>query len=178
MRSLATVTLLLALAGCPGRRSGSDQPVSQAPTDTNTASGHWVAAATEPNPQGGVGRPVHAAEPKGSPDERAAKGTGATCGAKRCAPGEVCCNASCGICTTPGGVCTQELCEEAPSTCAKDADCRAFSDYCTGCDCRALLKSEGDPKCTGPGVRCVSDPCRDKTAVCRAGRCAIADGKR
>lgn len=172
-RALATVILLLATAACPGRRAGTAAPASQA--DTNAASGHWVAAATDPSPQGGVGRPVHAAEPKGSADERANKGTGAECGGKRCAPGEVCCNKSCGICTPPGGVCTQELCEQAPSTCSKDADCRAFSDYCTGCDCRALLKSEGDPKCSGPGVRCVADPCRDKSAVCRAGRCAIAD---
>lgn len=33
------------------------------------------------------------------------------CGADVCAEGMVCCNASCGICTEPGGFCTQQACE-------------------------------------------------------------------
>ena len=32
------------------------------------------------------------------------------CGPNVCAPGEVCCNESCGICTKPNGLCTQQLC--------------------------------------------------------------------
>jgi hypothetical protein len=32
------------------------------------------------------------------------------CGASTCPVGEVCCNASCGICTEPGGFCTQQEC--------------------------------------------------------------------
>ena len=59
--------------------------------------------------------------------------------------------------------------------CKQDGDCRAFSDYCTGCDCRALGKDDRDPACSGPGVRCLVDPCRDKVAVCREGRCVTAD---
>lgn len=38
-----------------------------------------------------------------------AGGTGERCGANTCATGQVCCNASCGVCT-PGGACTQQLC--------------------------------------------------------------------
>lgn len=37
-------------------------------------------------------------------------GSGPVCGAKTCAVDQECCNASCGICTAPGGVCTKELC--------------------------------------------------------------------
>jgi hypothetical protein len=35
---------------------------------------------------------------------------GNVCGKNICAPGNVCCNVSCGICTPPGGVCTQQYC--------------------------------------------------------------------
>jgi hypothetical protein len=35
---------------------------------------------------------------------------GPACGARRCAAGQVCCNASCGICTPPGGACIQIFC--------------------------------------------------------------------
>lgn len=37
--------------------------------------------------------------------------TGTPCGPGRCAAGQVCCNESCGICTEPGGFCTQQICE-------------------------------------------------------------------
>lgn len=33
------------------------------------------------------------------------------CGLVRCPPGTECCNASCGICVEPGGVCIQIVCE-------------------------------------------------------------------
>jgi hypothetical protein len=59
-------------------------------------------------------------------------------------------------------------------SCATDADCRTFSDYCTGCDCRALSRTERDPVCPGPGVQCLVDPCDRQRAVCSAGRCALA----
>lgn len=36
---------------------------------------------------------------------------GELCGDSRCGAGQVCCNASCGICTEPGGVCIQIACE-------------------------------------------------------------------
>jgi hypothetical protein len=148
------------------------------------------------------------------------------CGPSACQNGEVCCNASCGICTPPDGVCTQQVCEptrqcvenalcirgfhwsprkcrcipDAPPTpcvdtvlcirglhwsplqcmcvpdvqgqCTTDADCRLFSDYCTGCDCRSLSTRDPDPTCSGPGVRCFADPCMNKTAVCVRGQCA------
>jgi hypothetical protein len=101
--------------------------------------------------------------------------TGPACGPKTCAAGQVCCNESCGICTPPGGACTQQFCEDPkPSACKADSDCRTFSDYCTGCDCRALAQSQPDPVCPGPGVQCLVDPCDGQTAVCRSGQCALA----
>jgi hypothetical protein len=36
---------------------------------------------------------------------------GEACGPNTCAAGEVCCNASCGICTPPDGACIQIACE-------------------------------------------------------------------
>jgi hypothetical protein len=71
------------------------------------------------------------------------------CGPRTCPAGQVCCNESCGICTEPGGFCTQQFCEPEGG-CKQDADCRTFSDYCTGCDCRALGKNDKDPTCGSP----------------------------
>lgn len=37
-------------------------------------------------------------------------GGGPRCGDHHCGSGQVCCNSSCGICTPPGGFCTQQVC--------------------------------------------------------------------
>jgi len=95
------------------------------------------------------------------------------CGAVTCGRGQVCCNESCGICTKPGGFCTEQFCDP-PVECKSDTDCRTFSDYCTGCDCRALANSEPDPVCPGPGVQCFVDPCFNQSAACVAGQCELA----
>jgi hypothetical protein len=122
------------------------------------------------------------------------------CGPTVCRHNQECCNESCGICTPPGGVCTSQVCplptpcvdnvlcirgfrwspeachcvpDEPPGSCAGDADCRLFSDYCTGCDCRALSNIDPDPVCPGPGVQCFADPCQGKTAQCANGQCVV-----
>ncbi len=106
---------------------------------------------------------------------------GEPCGPKTCPAGEVCCNPSCGICTPPGGFCTQNLCGDTsavarePEGCNADSDCRTFSDYCTGCDCRALASGQEPPACPGPGVRCLVDPCQDRVALCQEGKCVTSD---
>lgn len=98
---------------------------------------------------------------------------GTPCGSKTCGPGTVCCNASCGICTPPDGACTQQVCPPPPNRCKADADCRKFSDYCVGCNCRALSVCQPDPTCPTPGVQCFVDPCFNKEAFCNAGTCAL-----
>jgi hypothetical protein len=102
-------------------------------------------------------------------------GPGERCGNHFCPQGQVCCNESCGICTEPFGFCTMQYCAYAGPKCRSDSDCRLFSDYCTGCDCRALRFSEPGPTCDGPGVRCLIDPCMGKAAVCDlpSGKCVV-----
>jgi hypothetical protein len=59
------------------------------------------------------------------------------------------------------------------TACRMDSDCRLFDDYCTGCDCRALAKTDSNPTCNGPGVRCAVQPCANKVAACESGRCVV-----
>jgi hypothetical protein len=73
--------------------------------------------------------------------------------------------------------CVADKPTHGPSKCQTNADCRLFSDYCSGCDCRALSTHEPDPKCPGPdsasAVRCMADPCGSSTAVCVNGTCSV-----
>jgi hypothetical protein len=107
---------------------------------------------------------------------------GEPCGRTTCPPPQFCCNPSCGICAPPGGFCTQQFCTDpgaatpAGRPCKDHGDCRAFSDYCTGCDCRPLHKNDETPTCAGPRVRCFADPCLKKVAACSSGRCVLRDG--
>jgi len=102
------------------------------------------------------------------------------CGNKLCAPGLVCCNASCGICTPPGGFCTQQYCGPTPDddgvsagTCETDADCRAVPNYCETCACLALSAKDEEPVCKRPPVRCFADPCLRRQAYCDQGTCRL-----
>ncbi len=62
---------------------------------------------------------------------------------------------------------------KATASCTTNEDCRLFSDYCTGCDCRALSQNDADPTCDGPGVRCFADPYGTSTATCVNGTCSL-----
>jgi hypothetical protein len=95
-------------------------------------------------------------------------------------------------CTTEDGVCNRPpgckpgsicpavcygTCQPRPTgQCSSDADCRTFSDYCEGCNCRALAQTDPDPKCSGTLVQCFVDPCLDREAFCNYGRCALRPG--
>jgi hypothetical protein len=59
----------------------------------------------------------------------------------------------------------------AAGACSRDADCKLKANYCTGCDCMALGPGEDLQPCSGPGVRCLADPCGMKTAACENRRC-------
>jgi hypothetical protein len=61
------------------------------------------------------------------------------------------------------------------AACKSNSDCKIAADYCTGCLCRPLGPGESVPPCSGPGVRCFADPCLNKQAACRDGRCVAAD---
>ena len=179
--SLAVATLLLALA-CTKKAADPVVPGPPGAVTTSGAGGEATTGAPGGGAGGagtGAGGSAGAAAGAGGTTGTTATAAGPACGPKTCLAGQVCCNPSCGICTPPDGVCTQQLCESADAAggataCRQDGDCRLFSDYCTGCDCRALLKSDRDPVCTGPGVRCFADPCRDKTAACQKGACIVA----
>ncbi len=105
------------------------------------------------------------------------KAEGEACGKVTCGAGQVCCNASCGICTPPNGGCVALACDVPPPPevdCTTDADCHLAADYCSGCDCRALGSKVGLPACPNTPVACFADPCMQKTAVCVNGQCSVA----
>lgn len=110
-------------------------------------------------------------------------------GGKPCASTESCakdevCTTEDGVCKAPPGcggpnvacpaVCYGE-CRPASSggACAHDDDCHLEADYCTGCDCRSLAKGETVPRCPGPGVQCLIDPCGRLAARCLNGMCSV-----
>jgi hypothetical protein len=94
------------------------------------------------------------------------------CGKNTCSNGLICCNASCGICTPKGGACLAIACDPDPvSECTTNADCRVVSDYCGGCNCRALAPGQKLPACSGAEVQCLIAPCDGKAAVCQSGKC-------
>ena len=54
---------------------------------------------------------VHVGDQDGGSTPPPDAGGAVECGAVTCDPGLVCCNASCGICTEPGGACIQVVCD-------------------------------------------------------------------
>jgi hypothetical protein len=188
---VAVVLALAALGACKtsgsGRQAASEDKGPPVPANAGALPAN--AGALPANAGALPGPPGPGEAPPSAPAQAAPPGGGVPCGRKTCPVGEICCNASCEICTPPDGFCIQQVCEsppeapaEAPAAgaagvCARDEDCRLFSDYCTGCDCRPLARGQEDPVCAGPGVRCVADPCARKAAACVQGRC-VARTKR
>lgn len=106
------------------------------------------------------------------------RSSGSPCGASRCEISDYCCNESCGICAPRGGLCFQRQCGPTPtmlSQCVVDAECRAISSYCDGCQCVPAGELDPDPSCHGPLVACILDPCRAKHPACVNGGCALVD---
>jgi hypothetical protein len=100
------------------------------------------------------------------------------CGDTLCPAGQVCCNASCGICTEPDGGCIDLWCGPVePAGCTSDADCRTFSNYCDGCSCNALSSTTLDPLCASTQVSCFADPCMNLEARCdvATGACTLTE---
>jgi hypothetical protein len=153
VRVLLGVALLL--AGCP--RSPPAQPPDSAPVKSATT------AEKPPLPKAAAC--ASSAEcPAGS---RCSTEQGACDRPPGCGPEDICpqvCYGTCGPAPAAQG---------PKGGCQSAADCRTFSDYCTGCDCRALGVDDPDPVCDGPGVRCVADPCMNRQAICTGGGCVI-----
>jgi len=80
--------------------------------------------------------------------------TSTMCGHNTCNVGQVCCNASCGICTAPGATCDQAPCSGAARTptavrCGR-GQCND-GQVCCNASCGI---------CTAPGETCSEAPCR------------------
>jgi hypothetical protein len=59
-------------------------------------------------------------------------------------------------------------------SCTTDADCYAYSDYCSGgCNCEALGTNDPVPQSCPDPVNCFADPCMGVTAVCLNGTCSL-----
>ncbi len=137
--------------------------------------------------------PVAKEAPPPPPPKAPAKtpaGAKACASSAECGEGEVCTTES-GACDRPPGCGEGDICpqvcygvcakKDAPTKaaieggCASDADCRTFSDYCEGCNCRVLAKGAAAPKCKSKPVNCLVDPCQMQRAACVKGACVLAD---
>jgi hypothetical protein len=106
------------------------------------------------------------------------------CASTDACPADTVCTVESGVCNKPPGCSDGAICPAVcygtceknpgqPPECRSDADCRAVSFTCTGCECLALAPTETAPTCPAPGVQCFADPCLNKAAVCDAGQCRI-----
>jgi hypothetical protein len=76
------------------------------------------------------------------------------CGPNTCNVGQVCCNASCGICVAPGATCDQAQCAGAP---------RAPTNFLCGrgqCNDGQICCNPSCGICVAPGETCSEQPCR------------------
>ncbi|KAK3392685.1 hypothetical protein B0H63DRAFT_456392 [Podospora didyma] len=76
------------------------------------------------------------------------------CGPTLCAVGDVCCNSSCGICTKPGGFCTQQFCEPKPPLSGDGIICGA-----TVCAAGKVCCNASCGICTDPEAACTQQVC-------------------
>jgi len=88
-------------------------------------------------------------------------GGGVSCGKNTCSEGEVCCNASCGICTPPDGACIQLACEENAcdrTVCELGTHCELVEVQCLVPPCDPVAECVVDEECTGPIIDCAAPP--------------------
>jgi hypothetical protein len=92
------------------------------------------------------------------------------CGASICATGLTCCNASCGICTPPGVMCTQQVCDkpepipEPKPVPTEPAPGKGLGPKCGGgrCDAGNVCCNDSCGICTPPGGACIQLFCGKK----------------
>lgn len=139
-------------------------PTATSTTPTTPATAGAVDAGAPSGPDAAVPRAeaasaVAIATGSAQPAPPAAGGTGAVaaavpqsgeqCGNNTCAPGLVCCNASCGTCTPPGEKCSQLVCgmPVVPSSVACGTSTCNVGELCCNPSCGT---------CTKPGEACDS----------------------
>jgi hypothetical protein len=175
MRGIALFSLLLLTVAC--QSSKTTAPASKPATEP--------AASASPPPPPAKAPPVEVAPPTGA--EPTPAGPRPCASSSECGKGERCTTES-GACDKPPGCGAGDICPQVcygvcasgsastkpPATqCKADADCRTYSDYCEGCNCRVLAKGEDAPKCATKPVNCIADPCMRQRASCVKGRCAL-----
>ncbi|EGZ76897.1 hypothetical protein NEUTE2DRAFT_48410 [Neurospora tetrasperma FGSC 2509] len=113
---------------------------------------------------------------------------GEKCGITTCPTGQTCCNASCGLCVSPGMACTQQICEPAgvqcgPNVCSGDTPvccnkscgiCTAPRGFCTQQFCeRGFTPSESKrneeaDKIKLGNQKCGKATCPEGTSCCNS----------
>jgi hypothetical protein len=174
------------VGGCPtGQKCDTNAGCAPSACSCDAATGQWICTADcgggKCVPDGTICNPVVCALACQYGFKKDANGCEicacnpppSACGNVTCAAGEVCCNASCGICTPPGGACIQIACDNrtpvsggcarnANHACNSDLDCKTGgcgAELCynpqlgggpTACDCTQP---------TGFSCGCVNNKC-------------------
>src|SRR5262245_35409768 len=101
MQRLISLSLLVVAIGCSNG--------GNAPGGVGGASGASGLGGTTGDAGTGAG-----GASGGAGGANGAGGTGGVnaCGSTTCPAGQVCCNASCGLCTAPGGSCIEKVCSD------------------------------------------------------------------
>jgi hypothetical protein len=97
---------------------------------------------------------------------------GVACGTARCAPGKVCCNASCGTCTAPGERCSQRVCGMNPlneSQSCGPATCNV-GEVCCNASCGTCVRPGGTCDTTR---RCSSEITFPESQSCGMQTCNV-----
>ncbi|KAK4442917.1 hypothetical protein QBC34DRAFT_222647 [Podospora aff. communis PSN243] len=90
------------------------------------------------------------------------------CGASLCASGMTCCNPSCGICTAPGMMCTQQVCTDKPDPIVEPKPPQPTRNPGKGqgpkcgsgrCDGGQVCCNDSCGICTPPGGACIALYC-------------------
>jgi hypothetical protein len=165
-------------SGVPIAVNGSSQPASVSPSSSSTpqaggsnggadadgqvAAVGGIAGVGGGGSSGGVGGSADAAGASPAFWESVAQSalallgqtTISMCGPNTCNVGQVCCNASCGICTARGATCDQTQCAGAP---------RAPTNILCGrgqCNDGQICCNPSCGICVAPGETCSEEPCR------------------
>jgi len=122
------------------------------PSGDPTVTAPQAAPSATPTPSSSSGRRETADAPPAAPAPPDPPRV--SCGLTTCAPGGVCCSATCGICAAPGQPCTQQGCGLAsyPTSVACGANTCDVGQICCNASCGI---------CTSPGAGCSQTVCDD-----------------